>query len=173
MNGPEKSYADVDAVQELVRQGLVDADFITDVPMTDFTTPTFSTARCALADALPATWKDPADLKAQLSASLAKSTARGAKGLAARIARTDDVAAQTVTLEAYGKACSDRKTALTEDMLRILSQRRAEFLETYHNLVESDSLLPTDNLGSKPGVQRFNGMTCLLEASSDKFVGEE
>ncbi len=177
MNGPEKSYADVDAVQELVRQGLVDADFVTDVLMTDFTTPAFSKARCDLAEALPATWKDPADLKAQFAASLAKSTARGAKGLAARIAKTDDLAAHTTTLEAYGKACSDRKTAnaaaFTEDTLRMLSQRRVEFVDVYHNLVESDSLLPSDNLGSKPGAQRFNGTTCVLEASAAKFVGEE
>lgn len=177
MNGPEKSYADVDAVQELVRQGLVDADFVADVLMTDFTTPAFSAPRCALADALPATWKDPADLKAQFGANLAKSTARGAKGLAARIAKTDDAAAHTATLEAYGKACADRKTAsaatFTEDTLRMLSQRRAEFVDVYHNLVESDSLLPSDNLGSKPGAQRFNGTTCVLEAQSAKFVGED
>ncbi|MFO0639884.1 MAG: hypothetical protein U0183_11780 [Polyangiaceae bacterium] len=177
MNGPEKSYADVDAVQELVRQGLVDADFVADVLMTDFTTPAFSSARCGLAEALPKTWKDPADLKAQFGANLAKSTARGAKGLAARIAKTDDAAAHTATLEAYGKACSDRKTAsaaaFTEDTLRILSQRRAEFIDVYHNLVESDSLLPSDNLGSKPGAQRFNGTTCVLEPATAKFVGEE
>lgn len=177
MNGPEKSYADVDAVQELVRQGLVDADFVTDVLMTDFTTPAFSSARCGLADALPTTWKDPADLKAQFGANLAKSTARGAKGLAARIAKTDDLAAHTTTLEAYGKACADRKTAnataFTEDTLRMLSQRRAEFVEVYHNLVESDSLLPSDNLGSKPGAQRLSGTACTLEASSAKFVGED
>lgn len=177
MNGPEKSYADVDAVQELLRQGLVDADFVADVLMTDFTTPAFSSARCGLAEALPKTWKDPADLKAQFGANLAKSTARGAKGLAARIAKTDDAAAHTATLEAYGKACADRKTAsaaaFTEDTLRILSQRRAEFIDVYHNLVESDSLLPSDNLGSKPGAQRFNGTTCVLEPATAKFVGEE
>jgi len=177
MNGPEKSYADIDAVQELLRQGLVDADFVADVLMTDFTTPAFSAPRCALADALPATWKDPADLKAQFGAALATSTARGAKGLAARIAKTDDTAAHTATLEVYGKACADRKTAsaaaFTEDTLRMLSQRRVEFVDVYHNLVESDSLLPSDNLGSKIGGQRFNGTTCVLEAQTAKFVGED
>jgi hypothetical protein len=177
MNGPEKSYADIDVVQELLRQGLVDADFVADVLMTDFTTPAFSAPRCALADALPTTWKDPAELKTAFAANLAKSTARGAKGLAARLAKTDDAAAHTATLEAYGKACADRKTAnaaaFTEDTLRILSQRRLEFVDVYHNLVESDALLPVDNLGSKPGAQRFNGTTCVLEPQSAAFVGEQ
>ena len=53
-----------------------------------------------------------------------------------------------------------------EDPLRILSQRRAEFIDVYHNLVESDSLLPSDNLGSKPGAQRFNGTTWVLEPAT-------
>jgi hypothetical protein len=39
--------------------------------------------------------------------------------------------------------------------------------------VESDALLPVDNLGSKPGAQRFNGTTCVLEPQSAAFVGEQ
>lgn len=177
MNGPEKSYADNDAIQELLRQKLVDKDFVADVLMTDFTTPTFSKARCALADSLPDTWTSPDDLKTKFAAKLATSNARGAKGLAARLGKPTDIADHTKTLEAYGKACADRKTKsaadFTADTLKILSQRRAEFLETYGQLVESDGLLPTDNLRSVPGAQRFNGTTCELEASTAKFVGEE
>jgi hypothetical protein len=176
MNGPEKSYADIDAVQELLRQKLIDTDFVADVLMTDFTTPAFSASRCALAQELPASWKDPADLKAQFQEKLAKSTKRGAKGLAARLRKANDLKDHTAALDAYGKACSARQTkepaAFTEDTLRILSQRRAEFLETYASLVESDSLLPSDNLGSKPGALRFSGTTCNLEKESASFVGE-
>lgn len=177
MNGPEKSYADIDAVQELLRQKLVDKDFVADVLMTDFTTPAFSKIRCGLADALPDTWTSPADLKTKLAANLDKSAARGAKGLSARLKKADDLADHTKTLEAYGKACSDRKTAsvadFTTDTVKMLSQRRTEFLESYGQLVESDALIPTDNLRSVSNGTRFNGTTCVIEPSTAKFVGEE
>jgi len=177
MNGPEKSYADIDAVQELLRQKLVDKDFVADVLMTDFTTPAFSDIRCGLAESLPDTWTSPDDLKTKLAANLSRSGARGAKGLAARLAKPTDLADHTKTLEAYGKACADRKTAnaadFTGDQVKMLSQRRVEFVKTYHQLVESDALIPTDNLGSRSNANRFNGTTCVIEAATAKFVGED
>jgi len=63
MLSPEKGYADIDVVQELLRQKLVDKDLVADVMMTDFTVPAFSNARCALAGTLPDTWADASELR--------------------------------------------------------------------------------------------------------------
>ena len=54
-----------------------------------------------------------------------------------------------------------------------MSQRRAEFSEHYEQVVESEWLIPTDDLDSQPHAIRLDGETCTIEAQSEKFIGEE
>jgi hypothetical protein len=60
----------------------------------------------------------------------------------------------------------------TADVLKIISQRRVEFTERYHDVVESPWLIPTDTLGSAAGKIRLNA-DCTIEDSSKKFLGED
>lgn len=176
MSSPEKSFADFQVIQELFAQNLLDKDVIADALMTDFTVSTFSTSRCGLADSIPENWTDAADLKTQWAANLGSSSARGAAGLKARLETSDDFAAHEATVEKYIAACVARNNTEKEpyavDLLKVISQRRVEFKEHYEQVVESDWLIPTDNLGSKARAIRLNGTTCQIENQSEKFVGE-
>ncbi|MBL9027355.1 MAG: hypothetical protein JNL21_34510 [Myxococcales bacterium] len=176
MSSPEKSFADFQMIQELFEQKLVDKDVIADALMTDFTVSTFSSARCALADTLPKTWASADELRTKWAESLGSSDLRGAAGLKARLEKTDDFAAHEQALGTYVSACNTRSTSDKDgyalDLLKVMSQRRAEFKEHYEQVVESDWLIPTDNLGSTPGAIRLNGTTCAIENQSAPFIGE-
>jgi len=177
MSNPEKSYADVQVVQDLVSRNLLDKNLIADVMMTDFSVSTFSTTRCDLAATIPTTWTSVDELRTKWSAALTSSTLRGAKGLKARLDNTTDFDGHATKLEKFVKACNDRGTANKDayalDLLKIMSQRRREFEQTYEQVVESNWLIPADTLKSKPGASRLNGDTCVLEAQTTKFIGEE
>ena len=181
MSSPEKSFADIALVQELVTRKLLDADVIADALMTDFTVSTFSEVRCDLAATLPKNWTSVDDLRAQWITSLGTSTLRGAAGLKGRLESKTDIEAHSAKAETYVKACNTRgssavaadKDAYALDLLTIMSQRRAEFTETYERIVESDMLLPGDNLNSQPHAKRLNATTCTIENASAKFVGED
>jgi hypothetical protein len=176
---PEKSFADFQIIQELFAQNLVDKDVVADALMTDFTVSTFSAPRCALAETIPDNWTDAADLKSQWAANLGSSSLRGAAGLKARLEKSDDFATHEAAVETYIKACTTRasgsateKDAFALDLLKVVSQRRTEFKEHYEQVVESEWLIPTDNLGSKSGGIRLNATTCKTENQTAKFVGE-
>lgn len=177
MSNPEMSWSDIQVVQELASRNLIDKDLVTDVLMTDFTVSNFSKARCDLAATLPKNWTSADDLKTQWSAALGSSSVRGAKGLKKRIDDKADFDKHAATVETYVKSCVDRGTADKDgyalDMLKIMSQRRAEFTERYEQIVESDFLLPGDNLKSVPHANRLSATTCKIEGQSTKFVGEE
>jgi hypothetical protein len=173
MTSPEKSYADLDAIQELYRRNLIDKETIADVLMTDFTVSSFSKIRCDLAQTIPMSWSSAADLKTKWSQELASSNLRGAKGLKARFAKDNQLDEYAATIESFANKCLARPRAdLTSDILRIVSQRRVEFTERYESVIESDWLIPKDNLGSRPGVIRLSP-ECTMEDSSKKFVGED
>jgi hypothetical protein len=174
MSAPEKSHVDLDAVQELLRQKLIDNDIVGDILMTDFTVPMFSEVRCKLADTLPATWKDADELRKSWSTNLESSKLVGAKGLLARLKKTDDTKDHAATLETFAKACAARaKPEFTADVMKIMSQRRVEFEQRYHSVVESDWLIPRDNLGSQPFAIRFNATSCEIEEQSEPLAGNE
>ncbi len=177
MSSPEKSYADNQVVQDLVGRSLLDKNIIADVLMTDFTVSTFSQTRCALAETIPTTWANAEELRTKWSTALASSSLRGAKGLKARLDNTGDFDTHAGKLEKFVKACNDRGTANKDayavDLLKIMSQRRREFEQTYEQVVESPWLIPGDTLKSKVGANRLNGDTCVIEAQTTKFLGEE
>lgn len=175
---PEKSHADIETVQELLRRNLVDKDVVADTMMVDFTVPMFSNERCALAETLPETWSSPDELKTAWAANLAGSTLRGAKGLATRLAKKDDFATHEAAVNGFLKACNARNAAsadqYAEDVLKIVAQRRNEFRDHYASVVESPLLLPIDKANdTAPGTWRLSGDKCELQKRSAKFVGEE
>lgn len=177
MSSPEKSFSDIVMVQELVAKNLLDKDVVADVLMTDFTVSTFSESRCDLAETLPANWTSVDDLRSQWIAKLGTSTLRGAAGLKARLETNTDLDAHATKVDTFVKACNMRgtteKDAYAVDLLTIMSQRRVEFTERYERVVESDMLLPADSLSSKPHAKRLNAATCTIEATTEKFVGED
>ena len=177
MSSPQKSFADLQIVQELVSRNLLNKDVVTDVLMTDFTVSTFSKARCDLAATLPKNWTTVDDLRTQWISALGTSTVRGAKGLKARLETVTDFDGHSAKVETYIKACNTRGTAEKDayavDLLTIMSQHRAAFTETYSHVVESNMLIPSDNLKSKPNAKRLNPTTCKIENATEKFLGEE
>lgn len=177
MSSPEMSWSDIQVVQELFSRNLIDKDLVTDVLMTDFTVSTFSKARCDLAATLPKNWTNADDLRTQWATALKSSSVRGAKGLKARLDNKTDFDTHAKTVDTYIKSCVDRsnaeKDAYAVDLLKIMSQRRAEFADRYEPVVESDFLLPGDNLKSVPHANRLSATTCKIEGQSTKFVGEE
>ncbi|MBK8942093.1 MAG: hypothetical protein IPM79_31935 [Polyangiaceae bacterium] len=180
MSSPEKSFADIQVVQELVARNLLDKDIIADVLMTDFTVSTFSSARCDLAATLPKTWTSVDELRTAWSTALTSSEVRGAVGLKARLDNKADLDAHAAKVETYVKACNDRARSTVQadketfhvDLLKIMSQRRAEFVEKYEAVVESDWLVPSDNLNSVPHAIRLGATTCQLEDQTSPFLGE-
>lgn len=171
MSSPEKSHADLDAVQELLRQGLIDKEIVADILMTDYTVSSFSDVRCKLADTLPDTWDSPAALKTAWASRLNSSNLRGAKGLAARLGK-NDLKDSEAKLEKYAAACAARPQAeFTADVLKIMSQRRVEFTSRYRSVIESNWLIPTDNLNSREAAIRFS-KDCTIENASSPFDGE-
>jgi hypothetical protein len=173
MSSPEKSHADLDAVQELLRQNLIDNEIVADILMTDYTVSAFSKIRCDLAQTMPETWDSPATLKKTWAQALSSSSLRGAKGLAARLGQ-DDIKAHEAKLEAYAAACAKRGApALTPDVLKIMSQRRVEFEARYSSVIESDWLIPQDNLGSRAGAIRLKAADCTVEDAKNTFDGED
>lgn len=173
---PQKSFADLLVVQELFSRNLLDKDVVADALMTDFTTSTFSTMRCALADTLPATWKSADELKTAWATALGSSKLRGAASLKTRLSKKDDFDAHAKSVDTYIAACNARNTSeadkWAEDLLAVLSQRRVEFIEHYEQVVESAWLLPSDNLKSAPGKIRLNPTTCKIDEGSKPAGGE-
>lgn len=59
---PVKAFSDMLAVESLIKQGLVDQEFVSDVLAVDLTNPVFSRSRCGLLRLVPnkaeATWKE-------------------------------------------------------------------------------------------------------------------
>jgi hypothetical protein len=178
MASPQASFADLDAVQALLRKKLIDRDIVADILMTDPTVSSFSKFRCDLAATLPATWTGPANLRTQWVERLASSSLPGAKGLRARLENTGDFDAHVNALNGFIKACADRDDAsLTTDLVKLISQRRKEFTLRYgdvgQGVVESRFLIPKDRLGSTPHALRLGAKTCTLEKATPDFLGAD
>lgn len=176
--GPEKSYADLAVVMELLARNLVDKDVLADAMMVDFTTPMFSKSRCELADTIPANFANSDELRTAWIANLVGSTVRGAAGLKGRLEKKGDFADHEKTLNDYLKACAARSTAapekFNEDVLTIVAQRRNEFRHHYEKVLETNMILPTDNASAttEPGTWRLSAATCDLEEQTAMFQGE-
>lgn len=165
---PERGFADNLIIEELLERKILDKDLVADLLMTDFTVPSYSKTRCALAGTAPNKGATPDEIRAAWAANLASSQLLGAAELKARLEKPDDFAAHTATVKAYVAACNGRvaKDALgfMEDTLRVVAQRRVEFAAQYPNIVESRSLLPeATKWNVKAGAVRFDPTDCTLK----------
>ena len=136
--------------------------------MTDFTVPSYSKTRCALADTAPTKGASPSEIRSAWIANLATSKLAGAAELKGRLEKADDFAAHTASVKAYLAACNARVTAdpsaFMEDTLRVVAKRRAEFAQQYPNIIESESLLPkATKWDVRPGALRLDPTDCTLK----------
>ena len=103
--GPVKAWSDQQEIASLVRQGLIDAEFVSDVLAIDFTRPVVSPQRCGLLPLLPRTaapgWQQ------QFRTNLAASQLPAARQLAAHLAQNDLPAHQEQARRFLG-ACQQR-----------------------------------------------------------------
>lgn len=165
---PERGFADNMITEELVRRNLLTKDTLADLLVTDFTNPVFSTERCALAATAPAAGADAEAVRVAWVKNLETSTLKGAAALKARLAKTDDFAANQTAIDTFVTACANRAGAdgasFAKDITKLASQRRREFNDQFSNLVESPDLLPNDKLkDAVPHAFRLNATTCALE----------
>jgi hypothetical protein len=125
---PERSGMDARYVEELVRQEVVDEDFVRDVLFTDFTRPTFSPTRCDLvknAPKLSATEMNPTSIRDGFKASLTNVSSDEAKAFLARLSDPNDGEAHLTAVNEFVAACRTRAPAeLLEDVVTYASQLR-------------------------------------------------
>jgi hypothetical protein len=165
---PERGFADNMITEELLRRNLLTKDTLADLLVADFTNPVFSTERCGLAATAPDAGVDAEAIRTAWLKNLETSTLKGAAALKARLAKTDDFAANQTTIDTFVTACANRATAdgvnFAKDITKLASQRRREFNDQFSNLVESADLLPNDKVkDAVPHAFRLNATTCALE----------
>lgn len=99
---PERGFADNMITEELLRRNLLSKDTLADLLVADLTNPVFSTERCGLAATAPDAGADA--IRAEWVKNLETSTLKGAAALKARLAKTDDFAANQATIDAFVNA---------------------------------------------------------------------
>jgi hypothetical protein len=169
---PQRGFSDNVAVEELIAQGVLDKELAADLLMTDFTVPVFSKERCDLATTAPAAAASPDELRTAWAAALATSTLPGAADLKARLETPNDFEGHQAKLDAYVGACNARAVnepdAFAADVVKLGSQRRKEFLDEHPAVVESDFLLPADDLTDAAShTWRLSPTTCNLVLQSE------
>lgn len=124
---PVRAFSDSLAIASLVKQGLVDQEFVCDVLAIDLTNPLFSTARCSLLRMLPN--NAAGDWQAAFKASLKASKNPAAQELLSNLTDPSRNAKFHQDRAArFLNQCQNRlqtKDAVIE-MYRLLAQRRAE-----------------------------------------------
>lgn len=126
---PVKAFSDTRAIELLVKQGLIDQEFASDVLAVDMTNPLFSTARCSLLRLLPDSakgdWKEKfrANLKASASRNPAAQELLNNFSDPSRDIKFHQARALRVLSECQKRI--QEKAAVIE-MYKLLAQRRAE-----------------------------------------------
>jgi len=120
---PVKANSDKVAVDALVEQGIVSAEFATAVLAVDFTNPVFSPIRCGLLKLVPD--KGGADFLARFQEALRAARAPGAADL---LSNLQNPAAQKDRALAFLQTCRDKAAdpATVLGWYRLLAQRRVE-----------------------------------------------
>jgi hypothetical protein len=164
---PDRAFADNLVIEELVMRGILDSKLVWDLLITDFTTPSYSASRCALAESAPLKENTPAGIRKAWAANLATSKLEGAAELKDRLEKADSSVAINA-LQTYLQACRTRaendSATFMEDVLRIVAQRRLEFRTQFRPVVESDALLPqAKSWDVKPNELRLDPTDCTLK----------
>lgn len=161
---PERSAADNDYVDQLVAAGIIDADFVKDVLMVDFTRPIFSTDRCALVEFAPELSGEDltaAKVRQGFIASLEAETpgANSPAGALLKNLKTDnDATAHDAKVDAFIAACTALGSkAVTENALKITSLNRTQ--ARTRPVFEFEQTMPIDNLSVDPA-SRLSPTTC-------------
>jgi hypothetical protein len=168
---PVRSGQDLSYVEELVKQNIVDRDFVLDVEFMDFTRPLFSVARCGLLSAAPALAANKIDSQAVREGF--KENLKGKGGLegaflASLNDRADEKSHITAT-RAFLDVCMARpKNELFADMLAVVSHTRNVMRglkskpegQGGQGIIEFSETLPVDSL---PDADRaLDPVTCTL-----------
>ena len=162
----ERAAIDNDYVEQLVAAGIIDADFVKDVLMVDFTRPVFSSDRCALADFAPTLSGE--DLKADkvragFIASLEAETPTAtspAGALLNNLKTTGDAAAHDAKVDAFIAACTALGSKpFVQNALQITSLNRSQARQL--PIVEFDATMPTDSL-NVDAAARLSPTTCQV-----------
>jgi hypothetical protein len=169
---PEKSFIDVNYIQQLVQAKIVDDDFVKDVLSIDLTRPVFSKTRCDLVKKAP-------DLKgSSLTADKIRdgfiTNLKGASGaggdLLTALQNKNDAADHQKAADDFFKACAARpKKDFIADTLQYLAHTRFALLDHKgtegagrgQGIIEFPETLPVDNL--KDTDKAFDPATCTLK----------
>jgi hypothetical protein len=118
----------LDYVQELLREGIVDDDFVKDVLAIDFTRPVYSTARCDLLQFAPQLSENDLSDKTKSAGAIRDgfiANLQGASGKGADLLKNlstqGDAAAHFAAVDGFLQACANRqdKDKLIEDVLGV------------------------------------------------------
>ncbi len=151
----ERSEADKDYVEKLIKAEIIDEAFAKDVLAIDFTRPVFSEARCQLVTHAPS-FSDLDELNAaniakgfaaNIQASIDAGTATtAAVELLEHLKTEDDSDAHQEEVENFLKACNERESKeLVEDVLAWISLGREKARE--RGVFEFQATMPFDELG--------------------------
>ncbi len=187
---PERSFRDIDYVDQLIEQKVVSAGFATAVLMVDFTRPVYSDDRCgllALARGVKVAGSDqPKGIQDAFIARLADSAAPGADELAGSLRTLRDAAmpeAQIVTelvapISRLYDRCAERAAAhpgeLVDDLLRLASHRRRQTRPKDATnpdggraglVIEHGETLPFDSLPPSSDAIRLDPSSCELTSA--------
>ena len=124
---PAKAQSDITAVEALVRQGVIDAEFVADVLAVDFTNPVFSASRCGLLKLVPAT--GGSDFMPRFRQALQHSKAPAAAELLQNLTQAERTAGfHAKNVAAFLTSCAQRASdpEAVRAWVRLLAQRRAE-----------------------------------------------
>jgi hypothetical protein len=124
---PAKAQSDITAVEALVREGVIDAEFVGDVLAIDFTNPVFSPSRCGLLKLVPTS--GDADFMPPFREALERSKAPAAGELLQNLTQAERTASfHAKGVAAFLTSCAQRASdpEAVRAWMRLLAQRRAE-----------------------------------------------
>jgi hypothetical protein len=162
----ERSHIDNDYVEKLVEAGIIDADFVKDVLMVDFTRPVFSSDRCGLlsfAPTLTSANMTAAKIRDGFIASLKDETPAAGSPAATLLKNLEaktDAAAHDGKVDAFVAACTalgSRPFLQNAMAITSLNRKTAKAMP----IMEFDSTMPTDNQ-TVDSDARLHPTTCAL-----------
>lgn len=159
---PERAESDKDYVQKLIDAGVVDAEFVKDVLMVDFTRPIFTDDRCDLLEFVPLVGiaeQTPATLRSGMIANLGNpAVGSPAKELLNNL--LNEAEDHDATVNTFFEACKALPQAdFLGNAYTIASGLRNEARTL--QVFEFPLTMPMDNLSAAPG-QRLHPVTCQI-----------
>jgi hypothetical protein len=157
---PVKAASDVLAIEMLMQQKQIDAEFVADVLAVDFTNPVFSHRRCSLLSSVP----DSAgpDWLNTFTASLKARTDSAAKDLLKNLTDTERTAGfHRASAAQFLKKCESnlQSPGAVSDIVRVLGQNRARVFESEISKNRKGQILEP---GNRPGQLTDDGFKLVF-----------